>query len=87
MELATPVTLTVGAAQMTLEHLDPVWIDDTARRIVFARLHPALRLMVIYRGTGYDAIGDWTQAGAEGAVTAQLGGDPQSVLQSLVYQA
>ena len=85
MELASTVTLTVGGSELTLDRLDPIWIDDSAHQIVFARLHPAMRPIPLWRGDAYDDIGDWTQAQAEAAVEAHLGEDQQEALQALVY--
>jgi hypothetical protein len=84
MELVTPVTLTVDGADFVLERLDPVFIDDSLRKLVLARLHPALRPLMLWRGAEYDAIGDWTQAQAEARILEQLGDDVQTGLQALV---
>lgn len=65
MELATPVTFTVDGTELTLTRLDPVLIDDSGRKLVLARLHPAVRPLLLWRGEEYDEIGDWTQAQAE----------------------
>lgn len=85
MELMPPVTLTVGGSDLTVDRLEPVWIDDSSRRLVLARLHPSMAVIPIWRGEQYDAAGDWTQAQAEAAVAAMIGDRPQAFLQSLVY--
>jgi hypothetical protein len=85
MQLPTPVTLTVDNAELTLTQLDPVLIDDSAHKLVLARLHPVLRPLLLWRGQAYDAAGDWTQEQAETEITAQLGDDPQTALQALVF--
>jgi hypothetical protein len=84
MELATPATVTVDGTELTLERLDPVFIDDPARKIVLARLHPATRPTLLWRGDDYDAIGDWTQAQAEAKILELLGANLQETLQSFV---
>jgi hypothetical protein len=84
MELVTPVTLTVNGAELVLERLDLVFIDDSARKLVLARLHPALRPLMLWRGDAYDAVGDWTQAQAEAKILELLGENQQETLQSLV---
>lgn len=85
MQLPTPVTLTVDNAELTLTQLELVLIDDSAHKLVVARLHPALRPLFLYRGKDYDDIGNWTQEQAEAEITAQLGDDPQTALQALVF--
>jgi hypothetical protein len=85
MQLPTPVTLTVGAEELTLMQLDLVLIDDSARKLVLARLHPALRPILLWREQAYDAAGDWTQAQAEAEIVLQLGEDLQTALQALVF--
>jgi hypothetical protein len=85
MQLPTSVTLTVDAEELTLTQLEPVLIDDSAHKLVLARLHPALRPLLLWRGQAYDAAGDWTQAQAEAEIALQLGEDQQSALQALVF--
>jgi hypothetical protein len=84
MELVTPVTLRVDGAELTLARLEPVFIDDLARKVVLVRLHPAFRPLLVWRSEEYDAIGDWTQAQAEAKIGELLGTDWQLGLQSLV---
>jgi hypothetical protein len=85
MELATPVTLTVDAEELTLTQLEPVLIDDSAHKLVLARLHPALRPLLLWRGDDYAMIGDWTQSQAETRIAELLGDDQAAGLQSLVF--
>jgi hypothetical protein len=61
-----------------------VFIDDPLRKLVLARLHPALRPLMLWRGDAYDAVGDWTQAQAEAKILELLGENQQATLQSLV---
>lgn len=83
MQLVTPVTLTVDGAELTLDLLEPVFIDDAAHKIVLARLHPMLRPLALWRGAEYDEIGDWTQAQAEDKIAERLGTNQQEALQAL----
>ena len=84
MELVTPVTLVVDGAELVLERLDLVFIDDSLRKLVLARLHPAFRPIMLWRRETYDAIGDWTQAQAEAKILEMLGDNQQETLQSFV---
>lgn len=84
MKLATPVTLTVDGTELVLDSLAPVFIDDSARKIVLARLHPVLRPLMLWRNDAYDTIGDWTQAQAEAKILELLGENQQETLQRLV---
>ena len=84
MQLSTPVTLTVADKELTLDTLDLIIIDDSARKFIVARLHPVLRPLPLWRGDDYDTIGDWTQAQAEARILELLGSDIQAGLQALV---
>jgi hypothetical protein len=83
MELATPVTLTIDGTELTLTQLEPVFIDDSAHKLVLARLHPALRPLMLWRGDDYAMIGDWTQAQAEAKILELLGDNQQEALHAL----
>lgn len=85
MQLIAPVTLTVDAEELTLTQLDLVLIDDSAHKLVVARLHPVLRPLFLWRGPAYDTIGNWTQEQAEAEIVTQLGEDQQTALQALVF--
>jgi hypothetical protein len=84
MQLSTPVTLTVADQELTLDTLDLIIIDDSARKFIVARLHPAFRTLPLWRGAEYDAADDWTQAQAEARILELLGSDIQAGLQALV---
>ena len=83
MQLSQPTTITIGAEELIFDNLSPVLIDDSARKLVLARLHPALRPLMLWRGDGYDEIGDWTQAQAEAKILELLGANQQEALQAL----
>lgn len=85
MQLLQPVTLTVAGAELVLDHLDPVIIDDSGRKFILARLHPASSPLMLWRGADYDTAGDWTQAQAEARITELLGEDQQAALQALTF--
>jgi len=87
MQLPTPVTLTVDNAELTLTQLDPVLIDDSAHKLVVARLHPALRPLMLWRGDDYAVAGDWTQEQAEIRIVELLGDNTATALQALVFNA
>jgi hypothetical protein len=84
MQLSQPATITIGSEESTFVNLDLVVIDDAARKIVLARLHPAFRPLILWRGNSYDEIGDWTQAQAEAKILELLGDNQQETLQSFV---
>jgi hypothetical protein len=86
MQLTTPVTLTVAGEALTLDKLEPVIIDDVARKFVVVRLHPAFRPLPLWRGSDYDAAGDWTQEQAESRILDLLGSDIAVGLQALVLE-
>jgi hypothetical protein len=84
MQLSQPVTITINAEELIFARFDAVIIDDAARKIVLARLHPTLRPIMLWRGDSYDEIGDWTQAQADAKILELLGDNPQEMLQSFV---
>ena len=84
MQLPAPVTLTVADKELTLDTLDLIIIDDSARKFIVARLHPVLRPLPLWRGAEYDEAGDWTQAQAEARILELVGSDVQAGLQALV---
>lgn len=84
MQLAAPVTLTIAGNQVEIAQLAPLLIDDTARSVVVARLHPTFRPLFLWRGAEYAAVGDWTQAQADARILDLLGSDIQAGLQALV---
>lgn len=55
-------------------------IDDSRGRKVVARLPPAPRGIVLWKGEEYDAVGDYTQAQAEQRILELLIGDPAKIL-------
>lgn len=61
-----------GGLTLTLPDLDVVIFDHPSRKVVVARLHPALRPIVLWRGEDYDAIGDWTQDQANSQLASRL---------------
>lgn len=84
MSLIGPITLVLDGVTTTFTSLAPVIIDDSEHKVVLARLHPALRLIPLWRGPEYDEIGDWTQAQAEAKILELLGTNQQETLQSFV---
>jgi len=85
MKLNNQVTVTLSDNRtLSLNEFSPSWIDDTERKLVLARLHPAVRPFVLWKGEEYDAAGDWTQAQAEARVMEFLGDNAQEKIQSMV---
>jgi hypothetical protein len=84
MQLSQPATITIGSEESIFASLNVVILDDAARKIVLARLHPAFRPIMLWRGDNYDEIGDWTQAQAEAKILELLGDNQQETLQSFV---
>lgn len=85
MQLDPPVTVNLpDATTVQFTELLPIFIDDPGRKFVFARFHPVLRPLMLWKREEYDAVGDWTQAQAEAKILALLGNDVQATLQSLV---
>lgn len=67
------VTLPDGTA-VTHADIDLLLLDHERRKLVLARLHPALRAIPLWRGPEYDAAGEWTQEQAEARLSELLAG-------------
>lgn len=85
MNLPSTVEITrVNGDTVTLSELSLIFHDYNDRRIVVAILRPHFRSVVLWEGSEYDAVGDWTQAQAESRIIDILGPDIEASLQSLV---
>jgi hypothetical protein len=84
MILNSPVSLTVNNEQIEMSNLDIFIMDHQSRKIVIARVAPFIQPMILWRGTDYDNIGDYTQAQVEAKILELLGDNQQDKLQSLV---
>lgn len=84
MKLNNPIFINNGSNDPEkVEELDIFYMDRPSSKVVLARLHPALRPLVLWRGKEYDDIGDYTQLQMENRVIELLGNDPNLVIQSL----
>lgn len=84
MILSNPVTLNVNNQQVLMSDLDVFIMDRPLRKIVLVRIAPFLQPIVLWRGSEYDSVGDYTQAQVEQRILETLGDNPQEILQSLV---
>lgn len=80
---ALSFTLSDGTV-ITGADLDVSFLDRPTHRFVIARVHSALKPIVLWQGAAYDAIGDWTQAQAEARILELLGAYVQAGLHTLV---
>jgi hypothetical protein len=81
MILDSPITIDTGSGDpIILNEVDVFLIDHSSRKIVLARLHPALGPLVLWRGKEYDEIGDYTQLQAESKIKELLGANPNAGL-------
>jgi hypothetical protein len=77
MILDNPITIDTGSGDpIILNEVDVFLIDHASRKIVLARLHPALGPLVLWRGKEYDEIGDYTQLQVESKIKESLGANP-----------
>lgn len=66
-----------------LENLNVILVDHQDKKVVFARLDPCPKPLILWRGAHYDEVGDYTQAQAEERIIELLGTDLQASLQEL----
>lgn len=84
MRLNGPVTVNDNSGNsIVLENLNVILVDHYDKKVVFARLDPCPKPLILWRGAHYDEIGDYTQAQAEERIVELLGSDIQSSLQEL----
>jgi hypothetical protein len=84
MILDNPVTVHDHTGNsVVIQQLDIVLMDHNARKIVFARLAPCPKPLILWRNAEYDEAGDYTQEDAENRIKELLGSDIQASLQEL----
>jgi len=71
-------------APITLSELKLTILDDVNQKICSVRITPFPKTLVLWSGSEYDAVGDYTQAQLEERVLEVLGDDPAVVLKDLV---
>lgn len=69
---------------ITLNELKLVILDDVNAKTCSVRISPFPKPLVLWSGSEYDSIGDYTQEQLENKLLEVLGNDPASVLKSLV---
>lgn len=69
--------------QLTLSELDFTIIDNSKRKQCLARIYPCPFHLVLWTGSDYDAVGDYTQAQAEFRILELLGSDIKASLEAL----
>jgi hypothetical protein len=81
MILDNPITIDTGSGDpIILNEVDVFLIDHSSRKIVLAKLHPALGPLVLWRGKEYDEIGDYTQLQVESKIKELLVANPNAGL-------
>jgi hypothetical protein len=95
MNLEQPITVQLDAIRqrdgklknfpsITLSSLDLTIIDDVSKKNCSVRIKPFPTPLVLWSGSDYDNIGDYTQTQVENKVSELLGNDPSVVLKTLV---
>jgi hypothetical protein len=69
--------------QVTLTQLNVRWVDDTQNQVVRACIAGIPKPLILWQGTAYTAIGNWTEAQAEEQLIALLGSNPAQVIKGL----
>jgi len=94
MNITTPITLTPPPITLqdgttktflprTLTKLDLVYIDDTVRKVVLARIQGIPQPLVLWKDEAYDTIDQWTDTQAQDRITELLGANPAATLTAL----
>jgi hypothetical protein len=86
MNLPFPVTVAFNGQERTFKTLPVTLIDSTALRSVRVQMQPFMKLLALWEGDAYDAVGDYTQAQAEARILEVLGPDIRAGLDSLISQ-
>lgn len=95
MKFATPITVSpppysdntgkvINPPPVVLEgEVDISYVDNPKNKVVRAAINRIPTPLVLWQGSDYEAIGDWTQAQAEAKLLQELGDNPVAKLQSL----
>lgn len=73
----------VNNKEIVLDSIDLVFIDNPKIKTISAQLSPLPLNMIVWSGSNYDLIGDWTKSQAETKIKELLGDDPAKYLRSL----
>lgn len=69
--------------EVKLDQLNLVFIDNPMSRTISAQVSPLPINIIIWSGSEYDLIGDWTKSQAEKKIENILGNDPAKYIRSL----
>ena len=67
----------------TVTQLGVLWMDDPDAKTVKVRIAGIPKLLTLWEGAAYGAIGDWTEAEAMAQLLALLAANPAQVLEAL----
>lgn len=94
MNINEPITITpppysdnsgkiIYPEKITLNTIDPIFIDNTKNKTVYAHIIGIPLPMILWSESDYDNAGDWTQSEAENKIIELLGDNPLIKLRSL----
>ena len=67
----------------TMSNLDFAIIDHPSKKTAMAKIFPCPKPLILWQGTDYDNIGDYTQAQVDSRITELLGSNIKASLESL----
>lgn len=67
----------------TVTQLSVLWMDDPDGKTVKARISGIPKLLTLWEGAAYTAIGDWTEAEATAQLLTLMAANPAQVLEAL----
>ena len=73
----------VDPPEINTDEINFVFIDNPSTKTVLAQIFSFPIHIVIWSGSEYDLIGDWTKSQAEQKILTLLGDDPSSYIRSL----
>ena len=74
----------VSVIAFETNELKPVFVDSSEHKHVHAYFSGFGRPLILWEGSAYDSIGDWTEVQAKARILELLGNDPQQVMNTLV---
>jgi hypothetical protein len=76
----------INPPEVKLDQLDLMFIDNPISKTISAQIISLPINMIVWSGSDYDLIGDWTKSQAEKRLESILGDDPSTYIRSLYPQ-
>lgn len=73
----------ISPQAVSLDELNFIFVDNPKAKTIYAQILPLSINIIVWSGSDYDLIGDWTKNQAEQKIKTLLGDDPATYIRSL----